>query len=189
RQIMETAAGAAQADYQGYGKFWNLPLPELRQFKLYGIVMMQGAAGAAPSAPAAESCCHAAPGAAPATAATRGSGAGLPRGLRGQYPFDGTQFPPLPWGGSRVAESDIRFIEQWITDGCPGEADDSAHASVAATPLNELHALAAGHAAHPAFDGPTNELADEAGRVKARKNIAFLTSDELGRFRACVAQM
>ena len=123
-EIMETAAGSAHADYQGYGKFWNLPLPELRGFTLYGVPMMRGAApGPAAAAPAPSSCCHEPAGAsAPPSGA---SGAGLPRGLRGQYPFDGTQYPPLPWGGTRVAESDIRFIEQWIADGCPGESDDT----------------------------------------------------------------
>lgn len=191
RQIMEAASGAAHPDYQGYGKFWNLPLPELRRFSLYGIAMMRGAATPGPSAPpsAPSSCCHqpAAPSAAAAPASA--SGAGLPRGLRGQYPFDGTQFPPLPWGGTRVAESDIRFIEQWIADGCPGETEDTARAGIAATPHNIVQALACGNAAHPAFTGPTNQLADDAGRVRARKNIAFLTPDELARFRAAIAQM
>jgi hypothetical protein len=37
REIMEAAAGDARADYQGYGRFWNLPLPQLRSFELYGI--------------------------------------------------------------------------------------------------------------------------------------------------------
>src|SRR5262245_21062425 len=81
RQIMETAAGAAYADYQGHGKFWNLPLPDLRRFTLYGIPMMSGAAPG-PAAPAVQpSCCHE-PAGAPASGA---SDAGLPRGLRGQY--------------------------------------------------------------------------------------------------------
>jgi tyrosinase len=188
RHIMETAVGTAHADYQGYGKFWNLPLPDLRGFTLYGIAMMPGGTGASLPSAADQSCCH---GAAPAASAAPGtdSGAGLPRGLRGQYPFDGTQFPPLPWGGSRVAESDIRFIAQWIADGCPGEADDAPHARVAAMPIDRLQALAAGQAAHPAFDGPSNQLADDAGRLKARKNIAFLTPDELSRFRNCIARM
>jgi tyrosinase len=187
RQIMAAAAGTSHADYQGYGKFWNLPLPELRWFELYGIPMMRSGAGAPPAAASDSSCCHT-----PATGAgdaSIGNTAGLVRGLRGQYPFDGTQFPPLPWGGTRVAESDIRFIEQWITDNCPGETDDAPHAALAAAPASLLHALAAGQAPHPAYAGPSNQLADDAGRLKARKNIAFLTDDELSRFRAAVAQM
>jgi tyrosinase len=190
RQIMNAAAGSAHADYQGHGRFWELPLPQLRQFELYGIPMMRsGTPG-----PGAAPCCCPAP-AAPSTGATAppapvggGDDAGLVRGLRGQSPFDGTQFPPLPWGGTRVAEADIRFIAQWIADGCPDEQQDAPHASAAAV-VGAAQALALGHAPHAAFAGPTNLLADEAGRVKARKNVEHLSDEELRRLRAAVAQM
>lgn len=196
RQVMNAAAGSAPSDYQGYGRFWELPLAQLRQLELYGIPMMR--AGGAPPAPAAAtrpaSCCCPAPPAPSSTAAaapqTGGSGdaAGLVRGLRGQYPFDGTQFPPLPWGGARVAEPDIRFIAQWIADGCPGETEDTQSAGHAAA-TSALHALAVGEAPHAAFTGPSNQLADDAGRVKARKNVKYLSDDELRRLRAAIAQM
>src|SRR4030088_3553740 len=52
-----------------------------------------------------------------------GAEAGLVRGLRGQFPVDGTQFPRLPWGGTQVADADIGFIARWIADGAP--ADDA----------------------------------------------------------------
>lgn len=196
RQIMNAAAGSAHADYQGYGRFWELPLAQLRQLELYGIPMMR--AGGAPPAPTAAagpaSCCCPAP-AAPSSAAaagpqTGGGGddAGLVRGLRGQFPFDGTQFPPLPWGGTRVGEADIRFIAQWIADGCPDEQQDAPHAGRAAA-AGAARSLALGQAPHVAFAGPTNQLADEAGRVKARKNVEYLSDDELRRLRAAVAQM
>lgn len=64
RQIMNAAAGSAHADYQGYGRFWELPLAQLRQLELYGIPMMRSAgrpppAGApsAGAAPPPASCC------------------------------------------------------------------------------------------------------------------------------------
>src|SRR3954451_24825960 len=84
RQIMNAAAGSAHADYQGYGRFWELPLAQLRQLELYGIPMMR--AGGAPStagwAPASASCCCPAPGApAGATAAPAPSGGGDDAGL------------------------------------------------------------------------------------------------------------
>jgi tyrosinase len=202
RQIMDAAAGAAQADYQGYGRFWELPLPRLRQFELYGIPMMRSPGGPPPAgtpspgaAPA--SCCCPAPttpgapaGASPSPAPSGGGeDAGLVRGLRGQFPFDGTQFPPLPWGGTRVAEADIRFIATWIADGCPGETDDAPHATAGAMVAAAAHALALGEAPHAAFTGPTNQLADDAGRVKARKNVEHLSDDELRRLRNAVAKM
>src|SRR5882724_3273504 len=40
REILDQAAGASTADYQGYGRFWNLPLPQFEAFVLYGIRMI-----------------------------------------------------------------------------------------------------------------------------------------------------
>ena len=194
RQIMDAAAGSANADYQGYGRFWNLPLPELRRFELYGIPMMRlsNAPPAASAGVADQSCCHASEGAAaggaPADAGNGAHSAGLVRGLRGQFPFDGTQFPPLPWGGSRVSEPDIRFIAQWIADGCPA-AEEDAHAGSAAVAVSERAALASGHAPHAEFVGPVNQLADDKGTLRVRKNINFLSAEELRRLRAAIAQM
>ncbi|MEJ0074492.1 MAG: tyrosinase family protein [Alphaproteobacteria bacterium] len=191
RQIMETAAGTAQADYQGHGRFWNLPLAELRDLKLYGIMMMRPAGGAssAPApAPADTSCCHAPASPAPAGGGGNGDTAGLARGLRGQYPFDGTQFPPLPWGGARVPETDIRFIAQWIGAGCPA-ADEEAKSLTHVMSGSERTALALGHAPHVAFTGPTNLLAEEAGRVKTRKDVEHMPPDDLKRLRKAIAQM
>jgi hypothetical protein len=55
---------------------------------------------------------------------TRASG--LIQGLRGLAPFDDSRFPPLPWGGARMASSDIQLIADWIDDGCPAEDRDLA---------------------------------------------------------------
>jgi tyrosinase len=152
--------------------------------------MMSAGDGAGPAAPStvSPSCCNApqSGGAGAAASGAPSGGPGLVRGLRGQSPFDGTQFPPLPWGGKRVAEADIAFIAQWIADGCPGEDEDTRKAPA---PLAELHALATGAAVHPAFTGPTNQFADEAGGLKVRKNITYLKPEELAKFRAAVAHM
>jgi tyrosinase len=187
RAIMDAAAGASHAHYLNHPRFWNLPLPELRNFELYGIAMMRP--GGAPSSTAEpDSCCHAGATPAPQPALPHGAAdAGLVRGLRGQYPFDDTQFPPLPWGGTRVAEPDIAFIAQWIADGCPAAEQDGHVAAAFDAPLRL--ALATGQAAHPLFTAPTNELADDSGTVKARKNIAYLSPEELRRLRAAIAQM
>jgi tyrosinase len=194
--IMDAAAGASTANYMNHPRFWNLPLQQLRDFKLYGIPMMRPASGAAssgaPQAGQPPTCSHCHDPGSGATGAAPSSGdaatAGLIIGLRGQYPFDGTQFPPLPWGGTRVSDSDIAFIAQWIADGCPGEEEAHGLALVARTNV-ALAALAAGDAPHALFQGPTNELAESAGGVKARKNVAFLSPDELSRLRNAVARM
>lgn len=191
--IMDAAAGASTANYMNHPRFWTMPLPELRNFELYGIAMMRpgGTPGAASAAPAAapQSCCHGDDRGDAAAPLPGGSAeAGLVRGLRGQFPFDGTQFPPLPWGGKRVTEADIVFIAQWTADGCPGADED--HGRVQAARVSEMSlALAAGHAPHALFAGPTNQVADESGSVKARKNVAFLPPEELRRLRAAISQM
>jgi tyrosinase len=187
---MDAAAGSARADYGGYGKFWNLPLPTLRHFELYGTVMMR-AAGAPPSPTSpAEFRCHpsAAAGRPDQSGGTSAANAGLVFGLRGKYPFDGTQFPPLPWGGSRVSEPDIQLIEMWIAAGCPAAEEDGAVAGAAISDT-QRRALATGGAPHSAFGGPVNQFAHDAGTLKARKNINFLTAEELRRLRAAVKQM
>ena len=70
-----------------------------------------------------------------------GAASGLTRSVRGggadprparTFPFDGTQFPPSPWGGARVAEPDIQLIEGWIAAGCPSPEEDSAPADTVA---------------------------------------------------------
>ncbi|MDQ6941980.1 MAG: tyrosinase family protein [Candidatus Eremiobacteraeota bacterium] len=118
-----------------------------------------------------------------------GDAPGLVRGLRGEFPFDGTQFPRLPWGGTAVSDADIAIIERWIADGAPAE-DEPAHDAPSAPEVAKLEALANGDAEHPEHDGPVNALAgDEPGRLRQRKNIAFLTDEELARYRAAIARM
>jgi tyrosinase len=106
RAILEAAAGASTSDYGGEGRFWNHSLDEFKASVVHGIRMI---------APEVPSCCAEEPGA----ATTRSRNSGLIRGMYGAAPFDGSRFPPLPWGGKRVANGDIAFIADWIDDGCP----------------------------------------------------------------------
>jgi tyrosinase len=188
REILEAAAGASTATYDGHGRFWNLPLTQLRTVKIYGVAMLGIVSARSPSTQTAESehTCHSmAAAATPRPGA--GSASGLVRGLRGQFPFDGTQFPRLPWGGSVVAETDISFIEQWIDDGAPAEDEDPA--SAAADHQAHRAALAAGTVEHAAFAGSVNELVADPGRLRVRKNINFLSAQELQRLRDAIATM
>src|SRR5262245_60281325 len=113
RQILRDAAGGRDIAYGGQA-LWQYSRDRLLEATLYGIRLI------APEIKAAGSCCdHHTP-----KAPSRGASSGLILGLRGQGPFDGSQFPPLPWGGEPVAERDIQVISDWINDGCP--ADDAA---------------------------------------------------------------
>ncbi|MEP7343084.1 MAG: tyrosinase family protein [Acidobacteriota bacterium] len=156
--------------------------------------------------PEMNSCCHSTPEApdepAPASGGSchtesgggrkkkrypgRGAASGLIKGLKGEYPFDGSQFPRLPWGGAAVAAADIQFISDWIDDGCPG--DDEKRSAIE---VSESHkaALARGDAEHPVSSRNVNDYRGESGGIKARKNIQFLSPDELRRFRNAIICM
>jgi tyrosinase len=206
QQTLDEAAGSAEIAYQGYGKFWKLPLPEFLQVVIYGVRMIAPPPAAPPTrglemvtsvaAAGTGSCCGGSSTAATASAHAgtaaparrqpgRGAASGLVRGLRGLPPFDGVQFPRLPWGGKPVAAADIQFIEDWIDDGCPDEAE-TPDSRVAQSRLMALHH---GDADHPRSPRPINEFHDASGTPKKRKNIACLTDDELRRFRNAVREM
>ncbi|MGO9271303.1 MAG: tyrosinase family protein [Terriglobia bacterium] len=193
KEILNEAAGSANPSYQGQDRFWNLPHQEFLAAQLYGIPLIAPAPGRSPFQMAPASCCHPQPsasapsGPSPAVRTPgRGAASGLIKGLKGQFPFDGTQWPPLPWGGQRVSGADIAFIENWIDDGCP-EKDEPAH-GVEVSESRAL-ALASGREAHPLSTAPANAFQDEKGKPKIRPNIEFMPPDQLARFRAAIAKM
>jgi tyrosinase len=97
--ILAAAGGA-----KGPGSLTGLTLPEFLALQLHGMPLV---------APLTTTCCG------KSNAEGRGARSALIRGLRGLSPFDGKQFPRLPWGGSPVADEDIDRIETWIEEGCP----------------------------------------------------------------------
>ena len=96
---------SAAGGREGPGSLTGLTLPEFLALQLHGIPLI---------APLSTACCG------KSDARGRGARSALIRGLRGLPPFDGKQFPRLPWGGSPVADDDIDRIETWIEEGCPG---------------------------------------------------------------------
>ena len=152
RQILDVAAGSAEPAYDGQGRFWNRSLPEFEATTIYGITMI-----APPGTP------------------DRGAASALVRGLRGEWPFDGTQFPPLPWGGTRVAPPDIQLISDWIDDGLP-EVDAAETASV------EVRAPS------PTADDP-NAYREQLGALKARQDVEHLSDTELANLRGAIAEL
>src|SRR5438270_4490477 len=147
KEILNTAQGSSNPSYQGHGRFWNLPLEEFLQVKLYGIPMIASAGEEdfcqdymTTTSASGHSCCESEPegdeeaptesssqpesesdegasnhsccGPSASAAASgmkpaRGAASGWIRGLKGEFPFDGTQFPPLPWGCQQVSGSEI----------------------------------------------------------------------------------
>ncbi len=186
KRILNTAQGPSEPSYQGAHRFWELPLPQFLAFKLYGVPMIAPDPAAAASTAATPGAVGVPPPSAGSTASGRSAASGLIQGLKGEAPFDGTQFPRLPWGGQPVAAADIDFIAQWIDAGCP--ADDKHHTSASARE-SRLHALARGLEAHPLAGKNLNQHRIDTGGIKVRKNIETLTADELRRYRAAIAQM
>jgi len=157
--ILDKAAGNPQANYDGHGRFWNLPLPQFLEVVIYGMRMIAPPTlrdicddlARSVTQFSASSCCHEAKPLCPTPAPKkkplypgRGAKSGLVIGLRGQRPLDGTHFPQLQWGGTPVMPQDIQFISDCIDDGCP-EADTLLALALAKAILS----------AGPAFAGST----------------------------------
>ena len=180
KEILNKAAAGSAVDYDGLGPFWQLPLNQFLQLELYGVRMI-----AAVGDPV-HSCCHA-PGAATG-AKTRSAQSGLIQGLRGQSPFDGTEFPPLPWGGQRVAEEDINFISDWIDDNCPAmdyQVSLNVEALTTATSIEQLSPAAVEELTRTfgVYDASPNEYSYKYGEIKQRMNLDCLGEPQIEQLR------
>ena len=200
RAILDAAAGDSTADYAGVGRFWHLPLPALLQVEVHGVRMI------APAEVAVHACCcdhgiESPPSQAadatdgrPPPYPGRGAASGLVRGLRGQAPFDGLRFPRLPWGGHAVAEADIRFISDWIDDGCPSaDRELAAFDLQSMTTAPTLEAIPHGNV-EPAiravsrepfevYGGSPNAYRYQQGEIKQRMNIDCMSEDQIAELR------
>jgi len=185
KAILNAAQGEADPSYQGHTRFWEMPLERLLTLELYGIRMIAPKPSNEPSG-SSECGCGIGGGDSPCSDPGRGAASGLVQGLKGEPPFDDSQFPRLPWGGSEVSAADIAFIEQWIDDDCPTTDSLSARLEVS---QSSTRALTLGLEAHPLCARVSNAVTDEVAGVKVRKNIDALLPDELSRLRAAIAQM
>jgi tyrosinase len=141
----------------------------------------------APPEPATPSCCHAET-AGDSAATSRGAKSGLIQGLRGQPPFDGSQFPPLPWGGHPVPEDEINFIAEWIDDGCPADDHLISIAVNGTRTKATLETLDAGNVEPAArsfevYDGSPNEYTYKYGELKQRTNLDCMSASQLEKLR------
>jgi len=171
REILDDAAGDSTADYGGVGRFWHLPLEELKELRLQGVRLI------APKESAPRSSCGCGGGEAPG----RGAASGLVQGLRGEPPFDGSRFPRLPWGGGPAGADAIQEISDWIDDGLPenGRAVTSFTADGAMqTAVREE----TGQATHTVVTEP-DEYAQQKGEIQQRMNIDCLSPGQLEKLR------
>jgi tyrosinase len=178
RQILDRAAAGSEVDYDGQGQFWHLPLPKFLDVEIAGVRMI------APEKAPAPSCCHPV---APDEAERRGARSGLIRGLRGQAPFDGTKYPPLPWGGKPVPESEIGFISDWIDDGCPA-SDHQTSFDVKGKSSVAMEQVASDNVEDAArsfevYSGSPNEFGYKYGELKQRGNLDCMSEAQLEKLR------
>jgi tyrosinase len=180
KQILDLAAAGGAVDYDGKGLFWHLPLSQLLHVEIYGVRMIAPAEAAASS-----SCCH--HEAAEATT-KRSARSGLVQGLRGQPPFDGTQYPPLPWGGQTVPEGEIGFISDWIDDGCPAGDHQISFDAEGTTTTITLENVDPGNveaAVRPfeVYEGSPNEYNYKYGELKQRTNLDCMSEPQVEKLR------
>lgn len=179
QQILDRAAAGSTVDYEGLGRFWHLPLPQLLELEIYGVRMI------APSEAPAPSCCHSE---APAAAASRSARSGLIRGLRGQPPFDGTQYPPLPCGGQTVPEEEIGFISDWIDDGCPASDHQISFIAEGDATGPNLEEISGDNVESIArsfevYESSPNEYGYKYGELKQRPNLDCMSEAQLEKLR------
>lgn len=144
REILRKAAGNAEKAYGGL-PLWKFSREQLLDAKLYGIRLIAPEKEASGGA-----CCHSAD----EEGGSRARRSGLIKGLGGQAPFDGSQFPQLPWDGKPIPYEEIQEISDWIDDGCPAE-----DAELAAYKLQEWTAETS-----TAILGPQSYATDAAER-------------------------
>ena len=176
KQILDEAAAGSTADYGGIGPFWHLELPRLLDTSLSGIRLI------APEKESAHSCC----GCAPAPAAqTRSERSGLIAGLQGEYPFDGQQYPRLPWGGNAVSADNIAFIARWIDDGCPAGGDG---AEIGAFELADQPVVVE-REGYSLYEGIPNEYKYKHGELRQRMNLDCMTPGQLENLREAFREL
>jgi tyrosinase len=177
KDILDLAAGGSTADYGGVGRFWNVPLDDLKEASIHGVRLI--------AAKGARTCCG--------TETSRGEASGLVQGLRGEAPFDGSRFPRLPWGGQPVADDDIRFISDWIDDGLPADDREIAAFEVQVkTASTSLEAIRPDNVESVVTHGMlvgAEEYAYENGEIKQRMNLDCLSETQIEKLRFAFREM
>lgn len=172
-RVKEILAASARAGTKPAGsttaRFWDASLEDFKKANIYGVRLIAPAQAA--------SCC---------AGESRSAGSGLIKALRGEAPFDGSRFPPLPWGGAAVAEADIQFIADWIDDDCP--EDERGNMLLDAAKSDIVHARVIDPAEFEVRNAGAGRYAYRDGEPRQRANLDCLSEPEVdelrGAFRA-----
>jgi tyrosinase len=181
RSLLEHAAAGAAPSFGGL-ELWSMSRDQFVTAKLLGLPLV------ALRKPA-HSCCGS------SSSVTDGGGSALLDGLRGEGPFDGSQFPRLPWGRPPMAESEVREIAEWIADGAP--ASDSGDAVYRFSPgtwhtdMVEISQEAVSDltAAYAEYEGLANTYRYQNGELRQRVNIDCMTPPQIEKLRFAFREM
>jgi tyrosinase len=176
RSLLQKAAGGNAAAFGGV-ELWTMSRDEMLAARIAGLPLIE-------LKKAAHSCCKSS-----ATASTGGSA--LLNGLRGIAPFDGSQFPQLPWGRPAMAEGDVTEIADWIADGAPGEGAEEAVYRFAnrdwqaETTIVEITQKQLGDVPETfgEYEGAANEYKYQNGELRQRMNIDCMTKLQIEKVR------
>jgi tyrosinase len=187
--ILDRAAGANGSDYGGLDRFWH-PREALLNARVHGVPMIAPEEKAKPAC----ACCAPVSSGDGAPFPGRGAKSGLVRGLRGEAPFDGTQFPRLPWGGTPVAPDDIDFIANWIDDGLPEADREMSLPATAAKTEMKIESIEAKNVEGVAqmfavSDGSANDYRFQYGELKQRMNLDCMLPGQVAQLRAAFREL
>lgn len=174
KQLLDIAyANANVPSYQGLGDFWNtLSYQDFLSFQLYGEKLIADKP--------LVSCCGKAK-------SSRAEASALVKGLKGEFPFNGEQFPALPWAGKKINDSDIAYIETWINEDCPIGGVEQNHTILAqgtpspSTTMTMMNPLGLSGQISPSLN--MNAFKSKNNEPKQRKNADNLTDEEVCKLR------
>jgi len=181
-QVQALLKSAAHGEVSALGglELWTLPYERLVVAQLGGLPLID--------TKKTGSCC--ASGAAGAKSA-------LLLGLRGEAPFDGSQYPRLPWGKPAMNAEKIDEIAEWISEGAlevaaAGEVysvaekdwkSDAMRVEVAPAAYSDVATEYAEYA------GSSNEYRQQSGELRQRMNIDCMTPLQLDKLRFAFREM
>lgn len=182
QELLKIAAHGDASAYCGM-ELWALPYERLLASTLVGLPLIQ-----LPKPEAVKSCC---------SKSTTQQKSALLLGLRGEAPFDGSQFPRLPWGKPAVAPERIAEIADWIADGAPEEDPKSESYALPlqdwTTDKTRVEVLPESFsdvaAEYAEYAGLPNEYKFQNGELRQRMNIDCMTPLQLEKLRYAFREM
>lgn len=178
QEFLKKSAGEDPAAYGGF-ELWTFSRDQFFSTLLAGLPLI------APLT-AKKSCCSQLP-----------TSSALLLGLRGEQPFDGTQYPRMPFGREPWPAHDIEIVARWIADGAPAsdpvgqEYQFSSHDWSRHTQMQEVQPAACKDVlrAFAEYQGSINEYRFQKGELRQRMNIDCMGEEQKKKLRYAFQQI